>query len=263
VVAVASERITEAREVVAGLLERAGISEPPVDLEALAALRGVRQIVYKPLKASEYGLLTTGKRGHTITVNNKHYVRARFTIAHEIAHTLIERFQYSDVDVPLASRKPKGADAIESMCDELAGEILFPYEMFQRELEDTPPTIDEVLRLAKLFDGSIMSTAYRVGGVTDEPVQVISWVRHGENALRAGQRSGSAFLTADGAPPYRSLDQHDSVVVCAFLSGDRERATEIPVPLKPWNVYEVEAQRFNGAKNGYVLSVIKPVDPAR
>jgi Zn-dependent peptidase ImmA (M78 family) len=247
----------EIREAVSRLLDEAGIGEPPVDLYEVAALRGITKVEVAELKSNEYGILTTGRRGHTVTINSKHKVRARFTLAHEIAHTLVDEFAHSKVDAPLANLKPKGARPLESLCDEIAAEILFPYQMFLDAIEAEDAGIDGVLRLARLFDGSVMATANRVGHLTREPVQVISWFADGNN-LKAGQRSGSGFLTSDGALPYRALTQTDSVPVRAFHSGKRERGCETPVALKPWNVYEIEAQRMSGGRAGYVLSVIKP-----
>lgn len=256
-----SDRVLEVRDVVGGLLEDAGVREPPVDLKAVAAVRGIRRIRYAPLK-SAYGLLRTGPNGHTITINKRYMSRARFTLAHEIAHTLVESFEHSDDDVPLAHLKPRGHARLEAVCDEIAAEILFPHELFQRALKDSPAAIDDIQRLAGMFDGSVMATANRVGHLTTQPVQVISWVRHGSGSLKAGQRSGSGFLTSNGASPYRSLNQVDSAPVRAFHSGERERGTEVPVPQMPWNVYECEAQRFSG-KDGYVLSVVRPANLAR
>ena len=255
----APDRLIDARDVVAELLGDAGISEPPVDLKAVAAVRGIRRVRFAPLK-SAYGLLKTGPNGHTITINKRYMSRARFTLAHEIAHTLVEHFEDADDDVPLAHLKPRGAAKVEAICDEIAAEILFPYEMFQRALGDSATGIDDIQRLASLFDGSVMAAANRVGNVTAQPVQIISWVRHGSNALRAGQRSGKGFLTCSGASPYRPLDRMNSAPVRAFHSGSRERGMEVPLPEKPWNIYECEAQRFSGGKDGYVLSVVRPAN---
>ncbi len=254
-----SDRVLEVRDVVAELLEDADISAPPVDLKAVAAARGITSIRHAALKEA-YGLLKTGPNGHTVTINKRYMSRARFTLAHEIAHTLVEEFEHSDDDVPLAYLKPRGAAKVEAFCDEIAAEILFPYEMFQRELEGRATGIDDIQRLASLFDGSVMATANRAGDLTTQPVQVISWVRHGSNALRAGQRSGRGFLTCSGTSPYRPLDRMTSAPVRAFHSGSRERGMEVPLPDKPWNVYECEAQRFSGGKGGYVLSVIRPAN---
>ncbi len=257
-----SDRVLEARDVVAELLEDAGITEPPVDLARVAAQRGIRRIRYAPLK-SAYGLLKTGPNGHTITINKRYMNRARFTLAHEIAHTLVEQFEYLDDEVPLAHLKPRKADAVEGMCDEIAAEILFPFRMFERALENDVTGIDQIQQLASLFDGSVMATANRAGNVTAQPVQIISWVRHGSHALRASQRSGRGFLTCRGTSPYRPLDRMTSAPVRAFHSGSRERGLEVPLPDKPWNVYECEAQRFSGGKDGYVLSVVRPANLAR
>ncbi len=129
--------------------------------------------------------------------------------------------------------------------------------MFKRAVDECPGAIDDIQRLASQFDGSVMATANRVGNLTEEPLQVVNWVRHGPRSLKAAQRSGSRFLTCRGASPYRSLTQMKSAPVRAFHSGNRELGTEVPVPQMPWNVYECEAQRFSG-KDGYVLSVVRP-----
>jgi len=71
------------------LIERLGISTPPVDVEWVASQLGVG-IVYKPLEDTVSGVLVQQGEQASIGVNALHHSnRQRFTVAHEIAHHVL------------------------------------------------------------------------------------------------------------------------------------------------------------------------------
>src|SRR5437870_5722738 len=68
------------------LLKDAGITAPPIDIEALAVRQGAI-VSYEPFKEELSGILIKEKNRTVIGVNSSHpRTRQRFTIAHELAH---------------------------------------------------------------------------------------------------------------------------------------------------------------------------------
>ena len=72
------------------LLRKYGIDEPPINLELIAAGLGVH-VEYARMADSLSGFLSTKGGERVIGVNSKHHSnRQRFTLAHEIAHLVLE-----------------------------------------------------------------------------------------------------------------------------------------------------------------------------
>jgi hypothetical protein len=130
---------------------RAGTDCPPTDLEAIARRLDVTEIVGDDLPVS--GELRRADGGGFVIAYSTYSsrVRQRFTIAHELAHTLFERS---------GPRSPRGGVELERLCDLIAAEILLPSDIF-REAAGATPSAADVLRLAKLFETSVTATALR------------------------------------------------------------------------------------------------------
>ncbi|MGB2695487.1 MAG: ImmA/IrrE family metallo-endopeptidase [Dehalococcoidia bacterium] len=237
------------------LLTRAEISEPPVDLERAAQVQGIEQIRTGKLRSS-LGILSHRKSGLTVTLNERYPRRARFTLAHEIAHTLVEQGIAQHAQVVLARRAPRSASARERLCDEVAAELLLPYDMFREALGGRTVALDEIKRLAGQFDASLESTALRAGELAEERVEVCSWVS-GRNGLKVKASTGEPFLSAREATRLRSYDSA-SPVAKAYRSKGREQGREQPFASAPWAVYDCEAQGFMRGNARFVLTVARP-----
>ncbi|MDP3768538.1 MAG: hypothetical protein Q8S13_11030, partial [Dehalococcoidia bacterium] len=158
--------------------------------------------------------------------------------------------------VVLAQRKHRRGGELERLCDEIAVELLLPYEMFLRALGGEPVSIAGIFGLAKQFDSSIQATALRAGEVSQQPVEVVCWERSGRSGIGVKARRGHEYLTAPGAER-RGLED-ESPVARAFRSKGTERGSELPAPDAPWNVYDCEARGFLKGSARFVISVARP-----
>jgi len=238
------------REAARELIATAGITAPPVDLAAVAGLQGITKIGERKMR-STLGTLREGRNGLTVTLNKREPFRARFTLAHEIGHTMVDPPDRDASTVLLATRKPRRKDDLERLCDQIAVELLMPYELFLAALGPGPLAIADVFRLARLFDASLQSTALRAGELALEPVEVVCWQRDGVDGIRPGARRGHEFLAAPATEANRHLDD-GTPVARAFTSKDTERGRDIG------DLYDCEARGFLRGSARFVISIARP-----
>ena len=145
---------------------------PPFDLIALASYRGFQVIMTGGLAPSQDACIIPG----LIAINSsKPPRRRRYSLAHEISHTL-----FPDYDDTLRSagklwrdaRKPMKTDAanveLERLCDIGASELLLPEFAFRPLLLADGLSLDTVVRLSTLFDASLEATCRRATDITHE-----------------------------------------------------------------------------------------------
>lgn len=153
------------------LLRDNGITEPPVNVELVAASLGI-VLRRTPTKDEVSGfLLQQGSGPVMIGVNSLHHPnRQRFTIGHEIGHYVLHDFDKVHVDnfvVKLRSEASStGDDKEEVEANRFAAELLIPSEMLSKELSELGVTdlLDDraMQRLAKLFQVSVQAMSNRL-----------------------------------------------------------------------------------------------------
>src|SRR5690606_29398087 len=125
--------------------------------------------------------------------------RVRFSVAHEIAHTLFPDYQ-GKVHHRIPLVKATGDEwQLEALCNLAAAELLMPVG----SLEDVPDnlTIDDVLRLRKDFDVSVEAALIRAVNVASHEVAMfsVSSVERGEEGNEryiVDYSVGSAVITS-------------------------------------------------------------------
>lgn len=250
--------VSEVRSAVARLLAEAGVSKAPVDLAKVAAVQGVSEITHGKLRKA-LGTLTNKSGSLRITLNTRWPHRWRFTLAHEIAHTMLEPRMAPEAVVTIDGRKPKRGQPLERLCDQVATEILLPYEMFERALGENAPDIERIERLAKQFDASLQATARRVGEVSFAPVQVLVWGKRPEGDIAVQMKSGRPYLTGQGAIGARRFSDRESAIVRAHSSKEMQTGDEMPVPESTWEAYRCEAKGYSSGRSRFVVSVVTPL----
>lgn len=122
------------------LLEMAGASVPPVDVEDIAGALGFRVVPYDFADDGVSGILVIEDDIRAIGVNRRHHRnRQRFTIAHELGHFVaghedVEQQDFVEhhrfyVDGTFAVNEPKEQEA-----NEFAAELLMPESMLRRDI---------------------------------------------------------------------------------------------------------------------------------
>ena len=127
-----------------------GVACPPTDLVDMGQRIGVREIVYEGFPGS--GELHRDKDGYRIICSSEQSrPRQRFTVAHELAHVILER---------TGRNAPRAGSGVERVCDMLAAECLLPTDVFEAQLSRSL-TLPDVVQLARTFETSLIATARR------------------------------------------------------------------------------------------------------
>jgi Zn-dependent peptidase ImmA (M78 family) len=165
-----ARRPNRAEQAAIDLLEKQGISAPPVPVGEIAKKLGV-DVRYEPFDGGLSGALYRADDGNPVLgVNNWHAeVRQRFTIAHELGHLLLHPDELfvdgvlkRDDDSSLAIRSP------EIEANAFAAELLMPRKFVLAELNKTlatnatPDPKRLIEHLASLFDVSEQAMQFKL-----------------------------------------------------------------------------------------------------
>ena len=173
------ETITEmARDVVAKALDR-GWSGPPFDPFELATLQGIDIVARHDVHDAR--IVAANSRGFRIEFNpSRPRARLRYSIAHEIAHTL-----FPDCADQVQHRQHhKGSVGeswqLESLCNVAAAEFLMPWGSFSVLREDSLK-IDRMLELQREFAVSLEAVLIRTVHLTDSECMAFTASRIEDN----------------------------------------------------------------------------------
>lgn len=155
-----------------------GWQGPPYDPFKLAEILEIPTIPREDVLDAR--ILLVGSRRLQIEFNpNRPRGRRRFSIAHEIAHTLfpdcVENARNRGQSV-----EPRADNwQLELLCNIAAAEFIMPVG---NELDiDTPVTIDNVLQLQKQFDVSTEAISIRLANVTLKPCTIFAAARFADS----------------------------------------------------------------------------------
>lgn len=148
--------------------EALGWEGPPYDMELLASLCDYRPTLVDWLGDDQDACITSGEM---LINTNKPPVRQRFSIGHEIGHTLFPDFLRTvEVDGPRWRRQRDEHSQVEQLCQIAASEFLLPFHAFSAAMEERQPSLALVLELASLFHASPEATAHRLVDLSDKKV---------------------------------------------------------------------------------------------
>ncbi|MDX9911445.1 MAG: ImmA/IrrE family metallo-endopeptidase [Phycisphaerales bacterium] len=211
----------KAREVVLQFVEIFG-GEPPFDLEAMASLRGLFVSREAPQHSPDSEIAPEGGRVVLRINRNRPLVRQRFSIGHEIGHTL-----FPDYQLAIRCRKSPDRDwadpndQIETLCDVAASEILFPAPWFGGAVEGMAISGSGLVELANRFAASPEATIRRFVEIRTDPLAAVfcSWKLKPTEARRlAADRHQARMFGGDPAAPTLKLRVDYSILNEAFRS---------------------------------------------
>jgi len=102
--------------------------------------------------------------------------RTRFSIAHEIAHTLFPDCAEMVRNRTTVTHRRRDEWQLELLCNLSAAEILMPVSSASQIL-DSPITIDEILNQRKNFDVSVEAILLRLAKLTTQPITIFAAAR--------------------------------------------------------------------------------------
>jgi hypothetical protein len=144
-----------------GISSKCTTQVPPVDVEELCRLRKVTPLKTH-LTGSAARLIPVGDH-YVAEVNVRHpATRQRFSICHEIGHTLFEERPVSDGGESPCANNLYRQKLEERLCDTVAAELLMPRVVFSQFLRNCQPSIYAVRRAGAAFQVSTYAVARRV-----------------------------------------------------------------------------------------------------
>jgi len=165
----------EVEYLVSQILGKHGITEPPVPIEAIAVAENL-PVVESPFGTDVSGALIRSKGFSGIAVNgSQHPNRKRFTVAHELAHYIMEHKggdDHLDWKFTVLRRDGKSSEGTETQEMEanfFAASLLMPRPFLRKDLElragpngeaDLQP--EDILALAKKYQVSETAMKYRL-----------------------------------------------------------------------------------------------------
>ena len=210
----------------AQLIDRAGLTEPPAQLELLASLQDIQAIQRVPMRGA--GRLLYQPQGSIIQVNaNDPPGRQNFTIAHEIAHTLLPSYSAAPADIFDAhTGRFQPVREEEYLCDIGASGLLLERRWLKPHALDQGPSLATVLELARSFQASLSATAIALTNLDLWPCAIVFWEKGLRKTERAAQsatyvRPKLRVTLATAAPSFsifiprnQSASIHSSVYAC-------------------------------------------------
>lgn len=162
---------------------------------------------------------------------SKPKVRQRYSIAHEIGHTLFPDYQAEVRQAGTLYRLYAGQSELERLCQIAAAELLFPLEPFVAATARASGGVQAVLSLSDLFGASSEATARRVVETIAEPmiglivrpidVETSTWIEYETRGAHSPHAPLKVFASWTN-----ELHQAETVAVgaSAAIGGSAERA---------------------------------------
>lgn len=155
------------------LIDEVGFDGPPVSLPVLASFQGIREIRTAAM-ASAARLIPSGD-ALLIEVNQDHSPeRQRFSIAHEIVHTLIPTYDRRPIEDAQTGTFASGSEE-ELLCDIGASALLLDARWLCPLALGADPKIQALLDLATRFEASLQATAWKLATLDLWPIAFVFW----------------------------------------------------------------------------------------
>lgn len=143
----------------------------PVNMKMLASLAGIT-VKEKYMDDGQSGKLVIQDKKLEAHINIFDSAeRQNFTIAHEIAHTLMDEFEH----IQFRKLENKNSE-MEKLCDEVASDLLLPADEFSRQLKMHGEKLASFKHLAKYFHASLEAVAVKFSGCAANQNRAILFV---------------------------------------------------------------------------------------
>ncbi len=234
-----------------------GWQGPPFDPFWLAKHLGIPTVPRDDILDSRVQASPSGKPQIEYNPNQPHS-RTRFSVAHEIAHTLFP-------DYVRSTRNRSGQSArsddwqLELLCNISAAEILMPAGP-SLDLADTPITVNNLMRERKRFDVSIEALLIRIAKLTDRPITVFVASRTEDDTsapYKIDYAVNSATSTLALAPGFRV--PKDSVLEeCSAIGFSAEGRETWSKDLPEFDIQCIGIPPYRNTSNPRVVGVLHP-----
>jgi len=249
------------------LLEESGFEdELPIKLSRIYERFRIPEPLRVPL-LEQQGILVDSSTGVIVINENDPAMRQRFTEAHELIELLFAAVeeQNSAHLIPCHMWEKK-----EQFCDYGAAELLMPGLRFCSWLQELGISINTAQVLTTLYETSFLATLIRMVQMSHTDCALVLW-RCGfkpsqlkkvsdaplkcEPKLRISWASQSESWCGGYLPPHKSIP-HQSIVGCAYVTGERFQGAEV-ISLGARSIYcQVEATPLKLGDESCVISLL-------
>lgn len=231
----------KAREVVAGLHQTLGV-EPPFCMKTVASFRGLHLSEDDPRFSPDSEIAPEANGRVVLRVNkDRPLCRQRFSISHEIGHTL-----FPDYHLAVRCRKANdrvwagSGDLLETLCDVAASELMFPTPWFTDRIGTMSLSADSLATLADDYEASREATVRRYVELHPEPLAAVffSWKLKPVEKREIEARSRTKPLFSEMKLPqpvpllrvdYRIVNDAFASICTDFIPKDKSIPSEGPV----------------------------------
>ncbi|MEP7087262.1 MAG: ImmA/IrrE family metallo-endopeptidase [Gemmatimonadota bacterium] len=154
-----------ARELVASA-RSLGWEGPPFSMLELASVRQLRVDEEADLKDDQDACVVPGR---VLLNRRKSSARRRYSLAHEIVHTLFPDYEDGIRRVGTLWRRHGDDSEVEFLCQVGAAELLFPLEEFTASVVRFGLSLASTLTLATTFHASVEASARRIVETSETP----------------------------------------------------------------------------------------------
>ncbi len=189
---------------------QAGWQGPPFDTFKLAEVLEIPTIPREDVLDAR--ILSTGSQRLQIEFNpNRPRGRMRFSVAHEIAHTLFPDCVENVRNRGQATETREDNWQLELLCNIAAAEFIMPVG---EEIDSkTPVTIDNILKLQKQFDVSTEAISIRLAKITIEPCTIFAAARIIDDENAPSYRLDYSICSRSSAVELpRGQEIHDTIL---------------------------------------------------
>ncbi len=215
---------------------------PPINLDALASFRGLHACADSPRYSADSEIAPNADGRVVLRVNrDRPFTRQRFSIGHEIGHTLFPEFQ-----VTIRCRKALDRDwadpndLLETLCDVAASEFLFPAPWFRERVTQMTLSGRVIVLLATDYEASREATVRRLVELYEQPLAAafLSWkLKPTEVRQRALDRHQQRMFADDVIPDpqpklrvdYAIVNGPFASVCCDHIPKDKSVPCEGPI----------------------------------
>jgi hypothetical protein len=236
----------------------AGWEGPPFDPFELARLRGIELVPRNELR--EARTIASGG-GLAIEYNpTRPRDRVRFSIAHEIAHSLFgdvarePRYRHNPTSGPTDGWQ------LEMLCNVAAAEILMPTEVFGPHTR-RPMRIEEVVDLRREFGVSIEALMRRATKLAEHPIAMFAAARTKPDLLSSGFRVDYTVPSLSWSAPFSrgtQISGRSVLADCTAVGFTARREERWPGSGKGFSVQAIGIPPFPGQRLPRVLGWLSP-----
>jgi Zn-dependent peptidase ImmA (M78 family) len=250
------------------LLKDAGQDSLPVEVEAIASLKGVRRRVGEHDFAGRIFVEPDGQL--VMDLNSAHNEnRRRFTCAHELMHTGFPDFEEEEryrLDAMVGANPVNREE--EFLCDFGAAELLMPAELVVDDFR-LIAGIAAIKALSRAAEVSFEAAGNRLAALAEEPVVFMVFefghkpadqrgIQRGEKVKKRVRLRYARCAHLDlYLPRFKSVPT-DGVIARAYRSGMLERGSEELPGTEGEGRFKIEAKRFGREDRQRVLAVAQP-----